>query len=189
MSKQYKIIGVDLKSELIIGFSILPFIVLGGILSIYLYHSILQVEYRIIPFYIVFGGLLLGMSIGLIFAKLLGKNLRATWYITLSNENLLVQFKDKEWNFSLEEVIKFKIYGNPNFKYISFWLNNEKTIKMRIGDSGLTPFSTKKDLVSLENFLNDVQKFFNSNYIKINKVKKISPTGTIKLTYIKKNTI
>ena len=60
---------------------------------------------------------------------------------------------------------------------------------MRIGDSGLTPFSTKKDLVSLENFLNDVQTFFNSNYIKINKVKKISPTGTIKLTYIKKNTI
>ncbi|WP_407402934.1 hypothetical protein [Chryseobacterium sp.] len=185
MSKSYNIKGVDLKSELILGFSILPFIIIGSAISVYTYHNVMHYDYKNIPFTIVLGGLIFGSSIGLLIINFLGKKISSTWKIKFSDEDISIDFKNKKWRFTLNEVTKLKIYGIQNFKYVSFWLNNKDCIKLRIGNSGLTPFSDKEDLKILDNFLKDLLPYFENKYLKIDKLKKISPPGTIKLTYIK----
>ena len=182
---EYNIKGVDLKTELIIGFSIVPFILLFGQLSATLYSSFNNVEFRNIPFFIFLGGGLAGMAVGLIVAKILGKKMSAIWKIELKNESLSIRFKNRRWEMKLGEISKLKIYGNPNFKYISIFKNDEN-IRMRIGNSGLTPFSTQDDLKQLDNFITEIRPYFEKKYSKKEGVVKQSPSGTVKLTYLKK---
>lgn len=182
---EYNIKGVDLKTELIIGFSIVPFILLFGQLAVSLYSSFKNVEFRNIPFFIFLGGGLAGMAVGLIVAKILGKKMSAIWEIQLKDELLNIKFKNRKWEIKLDEISKLKIYGNPNFKYLSIFYNNEN-IKMRIGNSGLTPFSTQDDLKQLDDFITEIQPYFEKNCLKKDGTVKQSPLGTVKLTYLKK---
>lgn len=99
MIKKYNIKGVNLKSELIICFSIIPFIIILGAISIAFYHQLNGTEYRNIPFYIFLCSLLLGASAGLLFAKFLGGRLRASWNIELTDDHLIIHFKSEKWNF------------------------------------------------------------------------------------------
>lgn len=178
-----KIKGVDLKSELIIDFAIVPFIIIIGFISIYFYHHLSGTEYRNIPFYVILGGMIGGMTIGLLFVKYLGKKLSSYWNIELLNNDISIEFKKRNWRFNLNEVSKLKIYGNKKFKYVSFWIDNREPIRMRIGDSGLTPFSDKEDI---EKFINRLQAFCNNNYIKVDKVKKNIPFWNCKINFLKK---
>lgn len=187
MNKNFKIKGVDLKTEMILGFTLIPFILIIGPILIQSYHKITGVEYRNIPFYVVLGGLSIGMTIGLLFIRVLGKKLNSTWNIELEdNNNIKITFKNKSWKFNLEDVSKFKIAGNNHFKYVSFWLPEKESIRMRIGKSDLTPFSDSADLLNIAILLKNIQPFFDKKYTRIDKTKKISPEGTVKLTYLKK---
>lgn len=185
MNKKYKIVGVDLKTELIIGLSIIPFFLIFSVLTIWFYNNVTGIEFRNIPFYIILGGMVLGISIGLLFAKILGRNLNSVWNIEVQPEVLLISFKDKKWMFQFNEISKFKIFGNPGFKYVSIFKNNE-SVRMRIGNSGLTPFSNQEDLKQLEDFIKEIQPYFEKNYSKKDGTVKQSPPGTVKLTYLKK---
>ena len=185
MNKKYSIRGVNLNSEILVGLSILPFIIISGIVTPIFFNHLTNVDYNNIPFYVVFGGLTFGAYIGLFFAKFLGKRMSSIWNIELANNDLSIGFKEKKLRFNLDDVSKFKIYGNPNFKYVSFFLLDNQYIKMRIGNSGLTPFSSKEDLQNLDAFLKDLQPYFEKEYHKIDKLKKVSPPGTVKLTYLK----
>jgi len=182
---EYNIKGVDLKTELIIGLSIALFIIIFGQLVITLYSSFNHVKFRNIPFSVFLGGGLSGMAVGLIIAKVLGKNMSSVWKIELRDNLLNISFKNREWKMRLDEISKLKIYGNPNFKYISIFKNNE-SIRMRIGNSGLTPFSTQDDLKQLDDFIKEIQPYFEKNYSKKDGTVKQSPPGTVKLTYLKK---
>ncbi|WP_047097885.1 hypothetical protein [Chryseobacterium lactis] len=182
---EYNIKGVDLKAELIMGFSIVPFILIFGQLSATLYTSFKNVEFRNIPFFIFLGGGLAGMTVGLTVAKILGKKMSAIWKIELNDESLSIRFKNRSWRMELDEISKLKIYGNSNFKYISIFKNDEN-IRMRIGNSGLTPFSTQDDLKELDNFITEIRPYFEKNYSKKEGIVKQSPSGTVKLTYLKK---
>lgn len=186
MKEKFSIRGVDLKSEILIGLSIIPFILLMSFLVISSYHSLTNIDYKNIPFYIVIGGMILGMMIGLFFARLIGRKMSSYWNILLVNEDLSIEFKNQKWSFNLSEITKLKIYGNPNFKYVSFWINNKKPLRMRIGNSGLTPFSDKHDMGELEKFIDRIEIFYSLNYTKIDNKLKQSPAGTVKLTYKKK---
>lgn len=185
MNKKYKIAGVDLKIELMIALSIVPFFLIFSILTIFLYHNITGIEFRNIPFYIIVGGMLLGISLGLLFAKVLGKKMNGIWKIEVYPEELLISFKKEKWTIKLDNISKFKIFGNPNFKYVSIFTNNE-TVRMRIGNSGLTPFSTPDDLKQLDNFIKEVNPYLEKNYLRKDGTVKQSPPGTVKLTYLKK---
>lgn len=185
MDEKYKITGVNLKVELIIGLSIVPFFLIFSILTIFLYNNITDVEFRNIPFYIVIGGMLLGISLGLLFAKVLGKKMNGIWRIEVKQEYLLISFKKEKWAIKLDEILKFKIYGNPNFKYVSIFTNNE-VVRMRIGNNGLAPFSNAEDLKKLDVFIKQIQPFFDENYLKKDGTVNLSPVGTVKLTYLKK---
>ena len=182
---EYNIKGVDLKTELIIGFSIVPFILIFGQLSATFYSSFKNVEFRNIPFFIFLCGGLAGMTVGLIVAKILGKKMSAIWKIELKDQSLSIRFKNRRWEMELDEISKFKIYGNSNFKYISIFKNDEN-IRMRIGNSGLTPFSTQDDLKQLDDFITEIQPYFEKNCLKKDGTVKQSPLGTVKLTYLKK---
>ncbi|WP_426791355.1 hypothetical protein [Sphingobacterium sp. WOUb80] len=183
---KYYIKGVDLKTELLIGFSIVPFIILFGQLSIILFRSINHVEFRNIPHFVFLGGGLAGLSVGLLLAKILGKKMSEFWEIILINDlELTIRFKKRKWEMKLDEILKFKIYGSTNFKYVSIYTNNQ-VIKMRFGNSGLTPFSTINDLKELDNFMAEILPYFDKNYEKKDGTVQRSPSGTIKLTYLKK---
>ncbi len=182
---EYNIKGIDLKTELIIGLSIVPFIIIFGQLVITLYSSFNHVEFRNIPFSIFLGGGFTGMTAGLVIAKILGKNMSSVWQIELKGDMLDISFKNRKWKMKLDEISKLKIYGNPNFKYISIFKNNE-SIRMRIGNRGLTPFSTQDDLKQLDDFVKEIQPYFDMNYSKNDGTVKQSPPGTVKLTYLKK---
>lgn len=185
MNKRYNIRGVNLNSEILIGFSIIPFVLIIGITTILFYHNLMNIDYKNIPFYIVLGGMIIGMYIGIFFAKFLGKRISSIWEIKLTNNDLSIVFKEKKWRFNLDDISKLKIYGNQQFKYVSFFLLDNQRIKMRIGNTGLTPFSNKEDLQNLDLFLKDLQPYFEKEYQKIDKLKKLSPPGTVKLTYLK----
>ncbi|WP_159479889.1 hypothetical protein [Chryseobacterium sp. 18068] len=185
MSKKYNIKGVDLKTELIIALSIIPFFLLFSVLSLFLYNRLTGVEFRNIPFYIVLGGMILGIVIGLLFAKALAKKMNGVWKIEEQGDTLEIVFKQQKWKIGLNNILKFKIFGNSNFKYISIFTADE-TIRMRIGNSGLTPFSAPEDLIHLDSFIKEIQPYFDKNYSKKDGTVKQSPPGTVKLTYLKK---
>jgi hypothetical protein len=185
MNKIYHIKGVDLKTELIIGFSIIPFILILGELAVNLYSNFTGVAFRNIPYFIFLAGGVTGLTIGLIVAKLLGKKMCATWEIQLQNELLSIGFKNRKWKMKLNEISKFKIYGNANFKYISIFKDDEK-IKMRFGNSGLTPFSAHDDMKQLNDFINELQDYLNKNFVKKDSAVAKSPKGTLKLIYLRK---
>jgi hypothetical protein len=183
--KKYSIKGVDFRTELIIGFSIVPFILIFGQTAVSLYSSFKNVEFRNIPFFVFLGGAATGMGIGLFVAKILGKKMSSLWHIELNDRLLNINFKNKKWSMKLNEITKLKIYGNPKFKYVSISNNNEN-IKIRIGNSGLTHFSTSDDLKEVDDFIRELQGHFNKNYVKKDGTVKQSPLGTVKLTYVKK---
>ncbi|MFL9834244.1 hypothetical protein [Chryseobacterium terrae] len=185
MGNKYNITGVDLKTELIIALSIVPFFLLFSALSLFLYNNLTGVEFRNIPFYITLGGMISGIILGLFFAKFLGKKMNDVWLIKEEDGILEINFKKKSWTIQLNNIAKFKIFGNSNFKYVSIFTANE-TVKMRIGNSGLTPFSSPEDLMKLDNFIDEIKPYFDKNYSKKDGTVKQSPPGTVKLTYLKK---
>ncbi|WP_353151487.1 hypothetical protein [Chryseobacterium sp.] len=185
MIKKYSVKGVDLRTEVIIGVSIIPFFLIFSVLTIWFYHNMTGVEFRNIPFTITLGGMFSGIVVGLLFARILGKSMSGIWYIEIQQEDLLIGFKNKIWFVPLDELSKLKIFGNPGFKYVSIFYQNE-SIRMRIGNSGLTPFSTDIDLQQLDNFIKEIQPYLEKHYSKKDGTVKQSPPGTVKLTYFKK---
>lgn len=88
MKKKFIINGVDLKIELLIALSVIPsFLIFSG-LSLFFYNHFTGFDFKNISFYIVLGGMIFGIVLGLVFAEYLGKKLSSKWILKYRRNSL-----------------------------------------------------------------------------------------------------
>lgn len=104
--------------------------------------------------------------------------------IEIQEKFIEVKFKNNNCLIDFSYITKLQINGNSDFKYLSIYTNTQ-SIRMRIGNSGLTPFSAQEDFLELDRFICEISPHFVQKYREIDKTKKLSPPNTVKLTYLK----
>ncbi|TWP30803.1 hypothetical protein ETU09_00110 [Apibacter muscae] len=184
--KEYKFYGVDFKTELKLAIIVgLIFIILWPAF-IFFYYKLSGLEYlRWIPKSVFFGAMIIALAIALISLHFLGKKFRKLWLLQIKDKKILIEYNKKKKEINLDQIIKIIINGGSELRYFTIITSIEK-IKIRLGTGVLAPFSKKKDLEEIDYFTKQLQPYLNQNFIKNDRRVRLSPPGTIKLTYTRK---
>lgn len=168
--RKFEFYGVDSKTELSIALiaGLALIVVWFGLLLFYYEYfqldSIVRISKRIF-----FLCLLIGFSVSVLFIKVLSHRYKNLWTIIALEDHLTITFKNEKWRLEKRDIQKISYLGNENFRYLSFFTNEQK-IKIRVGTNFLTPFSTKEDLRSIDEFVEFISPFLKNNFD--NKIKK-----------------
>ncbi|TWP25272.1 hypothetical protein ETU10_01160 [Apibacter muscae] len=179
--KEYKFYGVDFKTELKLGG-------ICGVLILCLLTFIEIIFHQITPrvsLYQRMINIFISLAITLLLIRFLGKKLRKIWILQLKDKKILIEYNKKKKEINLDQIKKIIINGGSELRYFTIITSIEK-IKIRLGTGALAPFSKKKDLEEIDCFTKQLQPYLNQNFIKNDRRVKLSPPGTIKLTYTRK---
>ena len=198
--KIYEFYGVDAKSEIRMCIVLAVCILLMMFIPVFIYeyfivnrnhtHTTMNIVWLNILLAILGGGS--AITVGTILSKsevvlrFLGKKYKKLWELRKSEKMIVIKYDNLMCEIFLEEIIKVKIYGNSKFKYFTIKTQN-KTIKIRVGISWLTPFSREGDVQILDSFVEILKPYLDKNFTKKDKALSISPDDTVKLTYTKKH--
>jgi len=186
----YEFYGVDAKTEwrigAIVGFCIILMMAISFILVegfIKFKHDIWRIVFLAIVGSGVAGGISLILSRVVVIMEFLGKKYRKLWQLQKSGTMIEIKYNGLTNEIFLEDIIKVKIYGNLEFKYFTI-KTQTKTVKIRVGNSGLTPFSRDGDVRILDSFIDTLKPYLNKNFAK--KDKKFYMPNNVKLIYTRK---
>ena len=194
--KIYEFYGVDAKSEMRMCLILAVCILLMMFIPVFIYEYFIvnrnhtHIVWLNILLAILGGGS--AITVGTILSKsevvlrFLGKKYKKLWELRKSEKMIVIKYDNLMCEIFLEEIIKVKIYGNSKFKYFTIKTQN-KTIKIRVGISWLTPFSREGDVQILDSFVEILKPYLDKNFTKKDKALSISPDDTVKLTYTKKH--
>ena len=161
--KEFRFKGVDLKTELILGFmlSIPLMIIVPGFF--YLIHVLSEGS----P---VAGNLLWASSLilasSVLLLKFFTKRIKnRLWVIKAGETELDITFRDKHYSFSLSEIRIIKNLGGHGLRYLTIITKKEK-VRIRVGDIALAPFSTQKDIEEVDAFVAYLKPYINRNFNK-----------------------
>ncbi len=167
---KFEFYGVDSKTELSIGLiaGLSLIVVWFGLLLFYYEYfqldSVLRISKRIF-----FLCLLIGFSVCILIIKVLSHKYKNLWTIIYLEDYLTITFKDEILRLEKKDIQEISYLGNENFRYLSFFAK-EQNIKIKVGTSFLTPFSTKEDLRIIDGFVEFISPFLKNNFD--NKIKK-----------------
>lgn len=182
---EYYIKGVNFKTEIILGLSLIPFILIIGIILIQTYHEITGTEEKNIPYYIVFSSLVTGASVGLLLTKLLGKILRKEFLFSIDDNAILVKSKLKSLKFEFTDIKEISIVGtSDNMRYFKITTNQYK-LKIRLGTYNLAPFSDKEDIATIDDLIEQLAILFKNKDFSIKKINVKNITNTVILNNMK----
>ncbi|MBB6369079.1 hypothetical protein [Chryseobacterium shigense] len=106
----------------------------------------------------------LTLSVCVLILKQLAKRVKAKeWVIAINNENLKVKFQNIQYLFNLTDIKMIKNLGNAGFRYLTI-VTSKDIIKIRLGNTGLTPFSSEKDIVQLDKFVEYLMPYIRENF-------------------------
>lgn len=96
--------------------------------------------------------------------KQLAKRVKSKeWVIVIDNGTLNIKFQNQHSIFSLTDMKKIKNLGNAGFRYLTV-ITNKDRIKIRVGNTGLTPFSSEKDIEQLDEFVAYLMPYIRENF-------------------------
>ena len=195
--KTYEFYGVDAKTEwkmgLLFGTAFIVIWVISYFIIYWLWRKYIIGNNFITGHYetkimnlIFFGSMFLGFLGSLGILKFLGNTKAKKWSIIKQKDKLIIEYDHNCYEILLDDITKVKVYGSSEFRYFTIKDNN-KGVRIRVGASQLTPFSRKGDLQILDSFINnELMHFLNKNFTKKDRKLSISPAGTVKLTYTRK---
>lgn len=160
-SKEFRFEGLDTKTELKLALNlILPgLIVMIGTLA--LTNMLLPKIHFLYP--LLFAAFLT-LSGCMLILKQLAKRIQAKeWVVVINNENLTIKFQNLQYIFNLADIKMIKNLGNAGFRYLTF-ITNKDIIKIRVGNTGLTPFSSEKDIEELDEFVKYLMPYIRENF-------------------------
>ncbi|WP_300670318.1 hypothetical protein [Soonwooa sp.] len=108
----------------------------------------------------------LAVSVAVFILKYFSKKIKdKKWIIGIENDEVKISFRNTFYNFKLEDLVIIKNLGNVGFRYFSLKTKTE-IIKIRVGNTALTPFSTDKDVEEVDNFVAYLMPYINENFNK-----------------------
>ena len=159
--KEFTFEGLDAQTEIRLSLIlIIPglFVMLGTLFVVnYFFPKIFFL------FALIFAALLT-LSVCMLILKKLVTNIKdKKWSIKINDTNINIKFQKNIYQFNLSEIKEIKNMGNAGFRYLTIKTRNEK-VKIRVGDTGLTPFSTQEDIKKLDAFVEYLMPYFKENF-------------------------
>lgn len=106
----------------------------------------------------------LTLSVCMLILKQLTKRVRfKEWVVVINSENLKIKFQNLQYIFNLTDIKMIKNLGNAGFRYLTI-ITNKDIIKIRVGNTGLTPFSSEKDIEQLDDFVEYLMVYVRENF-------------------------
>ncbi|SFN22679.1 hypothetical protein SAMN05421594_1633 [Chryseobacterium oleae] len=160
-NKEFRFEGLDAKTELKLALNlILPglAVMIGTLI---LTNMLFPGIYFLYP--LLFAAFLT-LSVCMLILKQLAKRVKAKeWIVVINNENLKIKFQNLQYIFSLGDIKMIKNLGNDGFRYLTI-ITNKDVIKIRVGNTGLTPFSSEKDIEQLDDFVEYLMPYVRENF-------------------------
>lgn len=85
------------------------------------------------------------------------------WVVVINNESLNIKFQNLQYLFNLTDIKMIKNLGNAGFRYLTI-VTTKDIIKIRVGNTGLTPFSSEKDIERLDEFVEYLMPYIRENF-------------------------
>ncbi len=85
------------------------------------------------------------------------------WLVEINNENVEIKFQNLHCIFGLAEIKMIKNLGNVGFRYLTI-VTKKDSIKIRVGNTGLTPFSSDRDIEKLDEFVEYLTPYIRENF-------------------------
>ncbi|MCS4305106.1 hypothetical protein [Chryseobacterium sp. BIGb0232] len=98
-----------------------------------------------------------------------------TWTINIKDDHFHITFRNLNYQFQASEIKMIKNIGNVGLRYLTI-KTADYTIKIRVGDTGLAPFSSQKDIDELDAFVQHVKPYITKNFNKKELRNMINPT-------------
>lgn len=162
ITADYTINGIDYKTEIRLGLT------LGIILLTLLGFAffLMSRQERIPNLSIgIFVGLV--MAITVIYMKVSMKFIKyKVWEVHVGDEHISFNYGNKITTFPLADITMIKNLGNSTaFRYLSF-ITKDKSIKIRVGNGDLTPFSGKDDVAKIDELIQKLMPYIGENFNK-----------------------
>jgi hypothetical protein len=162
-SKEFKFQGVDAKTEWKLGLMLLFPAFLIFISSTYIVSLLIPDIYFLSPL-LAASGLTFMASMGIL--KLLSNAVKdKQWIVNVDGEILHISFKNHSCNMLLDDIRIIKNMGNSGFRYLTITAKNE-TIKIRVGNAVLVPFSTAEDIATIDAFIAYLKPYMDERFNK-----------------------
>ncbi|KPE49408.1 hypothetical protein [Chryseobacterium indologenes] len=160
-NKEFRFEGLDAKTELKLALNLIfpGLVVMIG--TLILTNMLFPKVYFLYP--LLFAAFLT-LAVCMLILKQLAKRIQAKeWRVVINNENLTIKFQNLQYIFNLADIKMIKNLGNAGFRYLTI-ITNKDNIKIRVGNTGLTPFSSEKDIEQLDEFVKYLMPYIRENF-------------------------
>lgn len=160
-NKEFRFEGLDAKTEIRLALNLIFPALVVMIGTLILINMLFPKIYFLYP--LLFAAFLT-LSLCMLILKQLAKRVKdKEWIVAINNETLHIKFQNQHHIFNLADIKKIKNLGNAGFRYLTI-ITNKDVIKIRVGNTGLTPFSSEKDIKQLDEFMEYLMPYVRENF-------------------------
>ncbi|NLR63917.1 hypothetical protein HGH92_06345 [Chitinophaga varians] len=162
--KTFSFRGVDYKTEIWLGISIIPIllIVLGGCL--YCLAKFWQMDLLKIPRGLIIPAIL-GISLFSLhwLVKLVPDR---TWQAEVDDKRLTLRYGKHYYDIAWDNLRRIENMGNAALRYLSFVTKDGVTVRIRVGTGALTPFSGPEDIAAVDELIKHLSAYIDKHFNK-----------------------
>lgn len=160
-NKEFRFEGLDAKTELKLALNLI-FPGLAVMIGVLILTNMLFP--RIYFLYPLLFAAFLTLLVCIFILKQLTKRIKGKeWIVVINNENVQIKFQNLHYIFNLAEIKMIKNLGNAGFRYLTI-VTQRDNIKIRVGNTGFTPFSSEKDIEKLDEFVEYLMPYIRENF-------------------------
>lgn len=162
--KEFTFQGLDYRTEIWLGLSIVPIIVMVLVGGFYTIRMFFQLNLLMVPR-------------GLIIAAILGVSLfslhwlvklvpNRTWVVQVDDSRLLIQFGKRYFDIPLDSLRRIESMGNEGLRYLSFVTKEGLAVRIRVGIGAMTPFSKPEDMQTVDALMRYLKPYIDKHFNK-----------------------
>ena len=159
--KEFRFQGLDAKTEIRLAL-ILIIPGLGTMLGVLFYGDLLFPGIHFLKSVSFASIMTLGVCL-FIFKQLSRFIKEKEWVISIKDNNFHIRYRNLEYRFQASDIRMIKNLGNVGFRYLTIKTRTD-TIKVRVGNTGMAPFSTQKDLDELDAFMEYMKPYIKRHF-------------------------
>ena len=149
-NREFRFQGLDAKTELRLALNLIfpaLFIMVGTLIITNMLFPKIYFLFRLL--FAAFLTLAVSMFI---LKEMIQRIKNKMWVVKINNGNMEITFQSSKYNFPLSTIKMIKNLGEPGFRYLTIKTNNQ-IVKFRVGNTGLTPFSTDEDIKTIDDLV------------------------------------
>ncbi|MBC9913786.1 hypothetical protein [Chitinophaga varians] len=161
--REFSFRGVDYKTEIWLGISIIPVLMLlGG--CVYGLSKFWQIDFLKIPRGLLIPALLGTSLFSLHWMVKLVRNNR--WIVNVDDERLCLQYGKQRFEIPWDNLRRIENMGNAELRYLSFVAKDGLKVRIRVGTGAMTPFSGPEDIAAVDAFIKHLSPYIDKHFNK-----------------------